>query len=145
MKTSKQSEGFIPVVNLGPIRKERPATSRTKKDLGTVPAWSSRRLRIQDAARVAASPKPSWASRLVFPSPVGRLLLGSELSGLSTALGRVAGIALIALGIACWPGRTALGGMLTYIALTTAFSVTWASAANGSGPSCGRQSWRMQS
>jgi hypothetical protein len=58
---------------------------------------------------------------LVFPSPVGRLLLGSELSGLSAALGRVAGIALIALGIACWPGRTALCGMLTYIALTTAF------------------------
>ena len=31
------------------------------------------------------------------------------------------GIALIALGVACWPGRTALCGMLTYSALATAY------------------------
>jgi hypothetical protein len=33
----------------------------------------------------------------------------------------VTGIALIALGVSCWPGRTALCGMLTYSALATAF------------------------
>ncbi len=58
---------------------------------------------------------------MVVPSLVGRLLLGAELIGVSIPLARVTGIALIALGIACWPGRTALCGMLTYSALATAF------------------------
>ena len=31
------------------------------------------------------------------------------------------GIALIALGVACWPGRTALCGMLTYSVLATLY------------------------
>ena len=58
---------------------------------------------------------------LVVPSPVGRLLLGAELSGVAIPVARVLGIALIALGVACWPGLTALCGMLTYSALATAF------------------------
>jgi hypothetical protein len=33
----------------------------------------------------------------------------------------VLGIALIALGVACWSGRTALCGMLTYSALATLY------------------------
>ena len=58
---------------------------------------------------------------LIVPSLVGRLLLGSELAGVSAVIGRVTGIALIALGVACWPGATALCGMLTYNALTTGY------------------------
>jgi hypothetical protein len=58
---------------------------------------------------------------VVFPSTVGRLLLGSDLSGVAIPVARVTGIALIALGVACWPGCTALCGMLTYNALATAF------------------------
>lgn len=50
---------------------------------------------------------------LVVPSLVGRLLLGAELSGVAVPVACVAGIALIALGVACWPG-SALAGMLTY-------------------------------
>jgi len=50
---------------------------------------------------------------LIVPSLVGRLLLGEELTGIAMPTGRVAGIALIALGIACWPGPP-LVGMLTY-------------------------------
>jgi hypothetical protein len=50
---------------------------------------------------------------LIVPSLVGRLLLGEELIGVAMAVARVAGIALIALGIACWPGPP-LVGMLTY-------------------------------
>ena len=53
------------------------------------------------------------AALLIVPSLVGRLLLGEELSGIALAVARVAGIALIALGIACWPGAQ-LAGMLTY-------------------------------
>jgi hypothetical protein len=57
---------------------------------------------------------------LVVPAFVGRLLLGAELTGVSIPVARVAGIALIALGIACLPGL-ALLGMLIYSALATAY------------------------
>jgi hypothetical protein len=58
---------------------------------------------------------------LVVPSLVGSLLLGVELTGVAIPIACVLGIALIALGVACWPGRTALCGMLTYSAMATAF------------------------
>jgi hypothetical protein len=58
---------------------------------------------------------------LVIPSLVGKLLLGAEPTSVALPLARVLGIALIALGIACWPGWTAACGMLTYSALATAF------------------------
>ncbi|MBI5040593.1 MAG: hypothetical protein HZB57_05165 [Gammaproteobacteria bacterium] len=57
---------------------------------------------------------------LIVPSLVGQLLLGEELSGVAIPVARVAGIALIALGIACWPG-TPLTGMLTYSAAVTLY------------------------
>jgi hypothetical protein len=52
---------------------------------------------------------------LVVPSLVGRLLLGEELTGVAIPVARVAGIALIALGVACWPGPPRVG-MLIYSA-----------------------------
>jgi hypothetical protein len=58
---------------------------------------------------------------LIVPSLVGQLLLGSELTGVAIPIARVTGIALIALGVACWPGCTALCGMLAYNALAAAF------------------------
>ena len=58
---------------------------------------------------------------LVVPSLVGSLLLGAELTGVAIPVARVAGIALIALGVGCLPGTTPLCGMLTYSALATAF------------------------
>ena len=53
------------------------------------------------------------AALLAVPALVGRLLLGVELAGAAVMVARVAGIALIGLGVACWPGppRT---GMSTY-------------------------------
>ena len=57
---------------------------------------------------------------LIVPSLVGQLLLGEELTGIAIPVARVAGIALIALGVACWPG-TPLVGMLTYGALVTLY------------------------
>ena len=50
---------------------------------------------------------------LLVPSLVGRLLLGQELAGIAIPVARVTGIALMALGIACWPGPPLLG-MLAY-------------------------------
>ena len=57
---------------------------------------------------------------LLMPSLVGQLLLGVELIGIAVTVARVAGIALIALGIACWPG-TPLLGMLVYSSSATLF------------------------
>jgi hypothetical protein len=57
---------------------------------------------------------------LVVPSLVGQMLLREELTGVAIPVARVAGIALIALGIACWPGPP-LVGMLTYSVLVTLY------------------------
>jgi hypothetical protein len=69
---------------------------------------------------------------LVAPSLVGQLLLGEQLAGVAIPVARVAGIALIGLGIACWPG-TPLIGMLVYstsVALYLAY-VGFASGSSG--------------
>src|SRR5512132_3379665 len=42
---------------------------------------------------------------IAVPAIVVRLLLGAEISGASMPLGRVAGAALLALGVACWLAR----------------------------------------
>jgi hypothetical protein len=57
---------------------------------------------------------------LIVPSLVGQLLLGEQLIGVAIPVARVSGIALIALGIACWPGPP-LVGMLTYSASVTLY------------------------
>jgi hypothetical protein len=60
------------------------------------------------------------AALLVVPSLVGRLLLGEQLIGVALPVARVAGIALIGLGAACWPGPARIG-MLIYGAAVTVF------------------------
>ena len=68
------------------------------------------------------------------PSLVGRLLLGAESTGVAIPVARVLGIALIALGVACWPGRTVLCGMLTYSALVTLYLLYLGIRGNWVGP-----------
>jgi hypothetical protein len=64
---------------------------------------------------------------MVSPSLFIWLLLGTELSEPGRAVGRLAGFALLALGLACWPGvrgdepAAALGAMLMYSLLTTIY------------------------
>ena len=60
------------------------------------------------------------AALLIAPSLVGRLLFGEELAGVGIPVARVTGIALIALGVACWPGPPLIG-MLTYSAAVTLY------------------------
>jgi hypothetical protein len=57
---------------------------------------------------------------LILPSLVGRLLLGEALTGLAIPVARVTGLALIALGVACWPGPP-LAGMLIYSAAVSLY------------------------
>ena len=71
---------------------------------------------------------------LIDPAIVVTLLFGSEVSSPGTQIARVFGIALLALGLACWPGRQraetsspAFRGMLLYnagIALYLAYLAT---------------------
>ena len=69
---------------------------------------------------VAAGEALTGLALLIVPSLVGQLLFGAELSGVALAVARVAGIALIALGVACWPGPP-LVGLLTYSAAVTLY------------------------
>ena len=71
---------------------------------------------------------------LIVPSLVGRLLFGEEFTGIVIAVARVLGIALLALGVSCWPGSTALCGMLTYSALATVYLLYLAIRAEWVGP-----------
>jgi hypothetical protein len=62
---------------------------------------------------------------MVQPSWVSRLLLGADISGAGVVLSRLAGVALLSLGVACWPreviSSAPLRGMLTYNFLSTAY------------------------
>jgi hypothetical protein len=78
---------------------------------------------------------------MVAPSLVVRLLLGAELSNAAAlALGRVAGFALLALGLAVWPGRNvditpaALRAMLSYNSLTALYLLYLGLAGESFGP-----------
>ena len=55
---------------------------------------------------------------LIVPSLVGRLLLGEELTGIAIPVARVAGLALIALGVACWPGPPRVGMLIYSVGVT---------------------------
>ena len=54
---------------------------------------------------------------LAVPSLIVALLLGMEPAGIALVLSRVAGIALIALAIACWPGAGARESAKPYLAM----------------------------
>jgi len=71
---------------------------------------------------------------IVVPSLVGRLLLGADLAGVANLVARVAGFALLALGIACFPSCTPLYGMLTYSVLATAYLFYLAVRGEWAGP-----------
>ena len=67
---------------------------------------------------------------IVHPALVAQMLFGDGVAGAGMALSRVAGVALLALGVACWPGRKAASGdvpafraMLTYSLLVTIYLI----------------------
>jgi hypothetical protein len=68
----------------------------------------------------AVSEAATGAALLIVPALVGQLLFGVELTGIAITVARVTGIALIAFGVACWPG-TPLLGMLIYSAAVTLY------------------------
>jgi hypothetical protein len=75
------------------------------------------------------------------PAIVVRLLLGADLAGVGLAAGRCFGIALMALALACWPGRTgaesgraAFRGMLVYNVLIALYLVFVGTTGPSKGP-----------
>jgi len=90
-------------------------------------------------AVAAAAEAAIGVALMINPSFVARLLLGDGVAGVAIALGRVAGIALLALGVACWPrsdnvGRLSpIAGLLCYNVLTTAFLIYLATAGGSAG------------
>lgn len=64
---------------------------------------------------------------LVHPPVVVSLLFGAQVAGAEMVMSRIAGMGLIALGLACWPGRDmgngagALRAMLVYSLLATLY------------------------
>jgi hypothetical protein len=67
---------------------------------------------------------------IVAPHVLIRLLFGVDVTGAAIAVGRVAGIALLSLGIGCWMGRHEDGGssvltaLLTYNLLVTIYLIS---------------------
>jgi hypothetical protein len=64
---------------------------------------------------------------IVVPHLLAKLLLGVEVTAVAVVIGRVAGIALLSLGVGCWFGRQdasggwALSAMLLYNVLVTLY------------------------
>ena len=64
---------------------------------------------------------------IVVPHLLAKLLLGAEVTGVAVVIGRVAGFALLSLGVGCWFGRQeatggwALAAMLLYNVLVTLY------------------------
>ena len=82
-------------------------------------------VRLLSAA--AAIEAATGVALIVFPQAVSSLLLGADLAGAGIVVGRVAGVALLSLGLVCWISRqvanktAVLAGMLTYNLLVTAY------------------------
>jgi hypothetical protein len=64
---------------------------------------------------------------IAFPQAVSRLLLGADLAGAGIVVGRIAGVALLSLGLVCWLSRQKVGkkavltAMLAYNLPVTAY------------------------
>ena len=77
----------------------------------------------------AAIEAATGAALIIVPQAVASLLFGADLDGAGIAVGRVAGIALLSLGLLCWLSRqdanngAVLAAMLAYNLLVTAYLV----------------------
>jgi hypothetical protein len=68
----------------------------------------------------AISETATGVALLIVPALVAQLLFAAELAGIAITIARVAGIALIGLGVACWPGPPRIG-LMTYSAVAALY------------------------
>ena len=83
---------------------------------------------------------------IAVPTIVVRLLLDAEMSGATIPLGRVAGVALLALGVACWLARDdtqtrAARGLVSAMVLYNLGAVIILGSAGLRSPSVGIALW----
>jgi hypothetical protein len=74
---------------------------------------------------------------IVVPSLVVKLLFGADIADIAVVTSQFAGLALLSLGVACWPrgsASSALAGMLTYSSLATLGLLYLALGGKWSGP-----------
>ena len=77
-------------------------------------------------ALTAAAEAGTGLVLLVYPPILVRLLFGGDIGGVGIIITRLAGIALVGLGVACWPDNSALQplhGMLTYSAFAMLYLI----------------------
>jgi hypothetical protein len=77
-------------------------------------------------ALAAAAEAGTGLVLLMYPPVLVRLLFGGEIGGVGVIISRLAGIALVGLGVACWPHNSALQplhGMLTYSAFAMLYLI----------------------
>ena len=74
---------------------------------------------------------------IVVPSFVVKLLFGADIASIAVITSQFAGLALVSLGVACWPcgsASRALYGMLTYSSLATLGLLNLALGGKWNGP-----------
>jgi hypothetical protein len=86
----------------------------------------SRQLIVKSSALAAGVEAVTGSVLIIHPSLFVRLLFGAGLSNAGQALGRLAGFALLALALACWPGpqsatRSAFRSLLAFSLLSTVY------------------------
>ena len=84
----------------------------------------------------AAAEAGTGVALLAVPGFVVRVLFGSEAAGVAAVVARFAGIALLGLGVACWPAKSGEGarrGMLVYGVLATIY-LAYVGATGPAGP-----------
>ena len=74
-------------------------------------------------ALAAAIEIPTALVLIAYPALFTRLLFGADVSAADQALGPLAGFALIALAVACWPSRNAAAPPLSAVLALLAFSL----------------------
>lgn len=75
-------------------------------------------------AIAAAAEGLTGLALLIWPAPTTRLLFGAGVTGTGVAASRMAGVALMALTVACWPSSAndrALAGLMTYNLVAAAY------------------------
>jgi hypothetical protein len=83
---------------------------------------------MRDKALALAALAEAGTGLILIASPpiVVRLLFSAEIAGAGFIMSRLAGSALVGLGVACWPGAGALRatyGMLTYSVLAMLYLI----------------------
>jgi hypothetical protein len=80
---------------------------------------------------------------VVAPSLLARLLFGSDLNGAGSATGRISGLVMVCLAVACWPHDAEIGqsGALIPLAALSWLAVAFLAVSGAAGANVGLLLW----